>query len=386
MANELPEVIPIPAALIPAAEELSSADLIFLLQGGHFKKLPATAFKGDAGDPATGLSVGGWKVALFQRNGGTNRLYVIYRLIKSAGALLWIEFAGNMEIPGSINAVYSYNQLEADEELSGALCSLQSYWIYNVNQLNFTARMSVHISNNKIIISVSHTTNTAVTNAAWSLDGIFYNLCQALPAKPTPPEDPAIAVVPSTQSLSNTSGTLEVTVTAVAGGWTAGSLPSWLSLSQTNGNSGQTVLALTYAANTNYSPRNATVTFTHASDTSKIATLSITQAATPEPIQKTVQINFEKIAGTQNTDTINVWLSTTDTIIANVTANITVSSHGYTEERTFSLTIYGGQTTSTVETWQTYIITDPDFHITLNNYSPSQDNDGAYIEIIGNTE
>jgi hypothetical protein len=45
-----PVVIPISASGIPEADALTGNDLIFALQGGAFKKIAATRFKGETGD------------------------------------------------------------------------------------------------------------------------------------------------------------------------------------------------------------------------------------------------------------------------------------------------------------------------------------------------
>ena len=383
MANELPEVIPIPAALIPNAEELSGEDLIFLLQDGYFKKLPATAFKGDAGDPATGLSVGGWKVATFKRVGETHRLNIIYRLIKSADELLWIEFAGTMDVTTNTGMVYSYQQETADEDLANVLCSTQNYLVPDLSS-SLSARLAISISNSKISIFISlNGASGGLSQLLFSLDGILYNIRQALPVVP-PPENASISIDQTQASVSNTSGTLSVTVETTGGGWFVEAVPTWLHVSQANGGNGQTTVTVSYDANTNTSGRNGTVKFTHADDSTLSATFTVTQAAVP--VQKIVQVNFEKIAGTQDTDTVKVWLSTTDTILADVSVNVKVSSHSYEDERNVPLMIYGGQATSDIYSYQTYIISDSDWHITLNSYSPAQDDDGAFIEIMGTTE
>ena len=389
MANELPEVIPIPAALIPEAEELSSEDFVFLLQDGHFKRMPATAFKGDQGDAATGLHVGEWKVALFKRTGGFNQLNIVYRLIKSAGELLWIEFAGEMKVPSSPSGNYSYEQITADGELSGVENFVQKYLVQDNNLNNFTARIAVNITAaGKIEITVQQSaTVVSGDNRAWGLDGILYNLRQELPAIPPPPADPSISIDQAPVNVPNTSGALSVTVETTGGGWFVEDSPAWLHVSQGNGGNGQTSVTVSYDANTNTPGRSGTVIFTHAIDTLLSVSLTVTQAAASlAPVQKTVNINFEKISGTQNTDTVNVWLSTTYTLVATVTANVTVSSHGGSQEETLSLVIASGQATGTIVSFLTYLISDSDWHIALNSYSPMTDDDGSSIEMLGYTE
>jgi hypothetical protein len=383
MANELPEVIPVPAALIPEAEALSSEDLIFLLQGGHFKKLPATEFKGDRGDAATGLSIGAWKVAIFKRVGGSHRLNVVYRLIKSGDDLIWLEFAGNMDVLVSTTMSYSYRQETVDGELEDALCSTQYYLIHDINSDNFTGRLAVSIAGGKITLAVSDSGSYAYSNLLWSLDGILYNVRQSLP-NITPPVNSSITIDVAPTNVPNTSGSLQVTVETTNGGWFVEEASTWLSVSKTTGENGQTIVTVSWAANASTSQRIGTVVFTHSVDTILSATLQVTQAAaTPAPAPKYVNVNFEKIAGTQNTDSLNVWLTTSSNIQSNVSVTVKLSSHNYSEQYSVPLVLYGGLSESEAWSHPTYLIADSDWHIELINQAPQYDNDGAQITIQG---
>jgi hypothetical protein len=106
----------------------------------------------------------------------------------------------------------------------------------------------------------------------------FFCACES--GTSTPPEPPAetsIAVSPASGTLPVSTGTLPVTVTSAGSGWSASNVPSWISLSQTSGDEGQTALTLTYTANPGTSVRNAIITFIHANG-SLSATCSVTQS------------------------------------------------------------------------------------------------------------
>ncbi|MDR3133031.1 MAG: hypothetical protein LBU42_03285 [Prevotellaceae bacterium] len=292
MANELPEVIPIPAALIPEGSALSGEDLIFILQGGHFRKLPATEFKGDRGDAATGLFVGAWKVATFKRVGGSHRSNVVYRLIKSAGELVWVEFAGTMDVFVTENMNYSYQQETVDDELANSACSAQHYLIHDNNWDNFTGRLAVSmLSDGKLVLAINDGGSYPFSNLLWSLDGILYNIREELPSV-TPPENASIVIDVTTTNVPNTAESFLVTVETMGGGWVVDSKPSWLSLSQSSGDSGQSIVTVFHTVNTNMSSRNGAVVFKHAVESTLTATLQVTQAAAPQNTTLYADVNL----------------------------------------------------------------------------------------------
>lgn len=198
-------------------------------------------------------------------------------------------------------------------------------------------------------------------------------------AVPEPEPELSLALSHYSYIAAAAAGDDMVMVTAVGGGWLVTSKPDWVTLSLYEGGSGQ-VVTVAVSQNTGV-VRQGSVVFAHSADSSITATLAVWQETGLAP--KYVDIYSKKMDGTApGTDTYLVYLQTGGALGVDVTVDFTLQEKSG-EPYNFVLTLYAGTTQSSTGSCPASVA-DVDYTVTLNEYSPTVDSDGAYIEITGN--
>ncbi|MFR9506158.1 MAG: BACON domain-containing protein, partial [Rikenellaceae bacterium] len=127
-------------------------------------------------------------------------------------------------------------------------------------------------------VKVAYSANESYTDRSKTFSFKAGELTQTLKVTQSASIEPTLTLSVKTKSVSETAGSFNVNITSNSD-WTTSNVPSWITLTPAQG-SGDTAVKVTYTANTAYTQRSKSITFSVGDLTQ---TLTVTQGATPEP-------------------------------------------------------------------------------------------------------
>jgi hypothetical protein len=156
----------------------------------------------------------------------------------------------------------------------------------------------------------------------------------------------------NTINMAYGGGNDSVMVTSVGGGWLVDSKPAWVTVAPGSGAEGSTLVTVTIAANSIADERDDTVIFRHATDSTKTASLTVTQDAAPvAPNEITINATWPEIGG-DTTVSVSAQFPVSSSIVvlvrgeASYDGGVTWEDDAVSGYAEFNLTIPAGQTSS----------------------------------------